>query len=112
MTRHQASRLSISMAWPLHKRISAAPPQITGADARVVEGNSDTTNLVFNLTLSWPSPQLVTVQYRTVDGSARFPADYVPITNSIARFLPGQTSAIVTVQVVGEAVVEMDETFL
>jgi hypothetical protein len=57
-----------------------------GAQAQVVsitdvsqtEGTGGLTTFVFNVTLSAPSAQLVTVQYQTIDGSAENPTTATP----------------------------------
>ena len=56
----------------------------------------------------------ITVDYATADdiatGSGN-PKDYNRITNSTLTFTPGQTSQMITVDVIGETDSENDETF-
>lgn len=91
---------------------------ISIADSSVVEGNSGTTNAVFTVTLSKAVPVPVTVDYfaisATQDGVNLFAtsvgSDFKQTTGTLT--IPaGQTSATITVPVIGETVVEADETF-
>src|SRR5882724_2827069 len=86
-------------------------PTITIGDATVIEGNAGTsTNAIFTLQLSSPSSQTITINYATVDITTAGSADYVP-TNGIVTFTPGQTTATVTVKVLGDNLNEATEFF-
>jgi hypothetical protein len=85
-------------------------PSIAIANATVTEGNSGTVNAVFNITLSAPSAQTISVDYATSDGSATAPEDYVA-TSGTLTFTPGQTVRQIVVPVVGDTVIEISETF-
>ena len=76
----------------------------------VTEGNTGTTNAVFNVTLSPASGQTVTVSYSTANGSATAGSDYVA-TSGTLTFNPGDTTKTITVAVNGDTVVESNETF-
>jgi hypothetical protein len=78
--------------------------------APVVEGNSGTTPANFTISLSAPSTHVVTVGYYTSGGTATSGSDYV-MTNGQITFNPGQTSATVTVPVLGDLNYEGNETF-
>ena len=78
--------------------------------APVVEGNSGTTPAVFTISLSAPSTHVVTVGYFTSGGTATAGTDYV-MTSGTVTFNPGQTSATITVPVIGDTVAESNETF-
>jgi len=80
-------------------------------DVAVVEGSSGTTSATFVVNLSSASTLTTTVSYATADGTATAPGDYQPGTGTVT-FAPGVVSQTVTVQVVADAVVETDETFL
>jgi hypothetical protein len=54
--------------------------------------------------------KVVTVGYATADGTATAPADYTA-TSGTLTFAPGETAKTVTVAVVGDTLVEGDETF-
>ena len=79
-------------------------------DVGVVEGNSGTTNAVFRVTLSQPSPAPVTVNFATANSSAIAPGDYAT-TNGTLTFAAGTTVQTVTVAVVGETADENNEAF-
>jgi N-acetylneuraminic acid mutarotase len=91
--------------------ITAQPvPSVVINDTSVIEGNTGMTNAVFTLNLSAASNQFVTVYYSTADGSATAGSDYVAISG-VYTFQPGETSKAVTISVIGDTVVEADETF-
>ncbi|HET6289506.1 MAG TPA: Calx-beta domain-containing protein, partial [Amycolatopsis sp.] len=60
--------------------------------------------------LGGPSPNPVTVQYATANGTATAPADYAA-ANGTVTFAPGQTARPVTVLVNPDTVDEPNETF-
>ncbi|MDB6018342.1 MAG: hypothetical protein JWR19_2831 [Pedosphaera sp.] len=85
-------------------------PAISIGDASVVEGNVGITNMVFAVTLSAASAQTITVNYATGSGGASAGSDYVS-TNGVLTFAPGITNQSITVGVVGDLLVETNETF-
>jgi hypothetical protein len=85
-------------------------PSLSINDVTVAEGNSGTTNAVFNVTLSAASGQTVQVNYATADGTATQPADYTN-TSGTLTFTAGTTSQTITVPVIGETIPEANETF-
>ena len=78
--------------------------------ATVVEGNAGTTDAVFPVTLSAATTVPVTVSYVTGDGTATAGSDYTAVTSSVT-IAAGQTSGTIVVAVLGDTVVEPDETF-
>ena len=76
----------------------------------MTEGDSGTTSATFTVTLAPASGQNVSVDYSTADGTATAPADYAA-TSGTLTFAPGQTTRTVTVQVAGDTLDELDETF-
>lgn len=81
----------------------------------VVEGDSGTTSLVFTVTLSGQVEvrDTITVDYKTVDGTARAGGvlpDYLASSGTLT-FLPNETSKTITVNVVGDTWSEITETF-
>src|SRR5207249_2629408 len=77
----------------------------------VTEGNSATTNATFTVTLSAASSKTVTVSFATADGTALAGSDYTA-TNGVLSFNPGQTTRTVSVPVIGDAITELNETFV
>jgi urease beta subunit len=89
----------------------AVAPSVSIGDAIITEGNSGTVNAQFAVSLSAASTSTVTVGYTTADGTAAAGTDYQASTGTVT-FAPGQTTQTVTIPVVGDALVEGDETFL
>ena len=87
-----------------------APPAISIADVTVGEGDAGTTTAVFDVTLSGPSGQTVTVGFATSDGTALAGSDYLAASGTVS-FAPGSVAETVGVGVVGDPVFEPDETF-
>ncbi len=85
-------------------------PAITVADASVTEGNSGTTTLSVAVTLSAASTSTVTVDYATADGTATAGSDYTA-ANGTLRFRPGETRETISIGVIGDTIIEADETF-
>ncbi|MFN7929970.1 MAG: Calx-beta domain-containing protein [Blastocatellia bacterium] len=81
-------------------------------DVTVTEGNSGTTNAVFNVTLDNPSALPITVKYATADQTATVANnDYTPVSNTL-MFPPNSTLQTITVPVKGDTAVELNETFV
>ena len=89
---------------------ATALPALTIADAAVVEGNAGRVEAQFALQLSAASAQIVTVNFATANGSALAGLDYAQ-TNGTAQFAAGQTNQILRVGVLGDTLVESNETF-
>lgn len=79
-------------------------------DVIKAESNSGVTPFAFTATLLPASASTVTVKYATANGTALAPSDYATATGTLT-FSPGQTSKIVTVNAVGNMVVEPNEYF-
>jgi hypothetical protein len=86
-------------------------PDISIDDQSVSEGDAGTSTFTFNVTLSNPSDQTVTVDYATNDGTATTAdGDYDAAANTVT-FDPGQTAKTVDVTVNGDLTHESDESF-
>ena len=87
-----------------------APPSVSiGADQSALEGSASRA-LTFEVTLSAPDARAIAVDWRTADGSAVAGEDYRGASGQVT-FAPGQTSAFIGVEVLGDSVREGDETF-
>ena len=86
-------------------------PSLSISDATVVEGNSGSVDAAFTVTLSVASAQTVTVDYTTTDGTAVAEDDYVSAAGQ-ASFAAGETSKLVNIAVNGDALDEINETFV
>jgi hypothetical protein len=86
------------------------PPSVSIRDATVTEGNTGTASATFTVTLSKASNAKVTVDYATADITATAGSDY-RAGSGVVTIPAGQTSATVTVAIVGDRLGEPDETF-
>ena len=84
-------------------------PSLAIEDGSVLEGTGVTRTLRLTVTLSQVSGETITVQYASADGSAVAPGDYAAVSGSLT-FAAGELSKVVEVQVVGDALVEADES--
>ena len=88
-----------------------AAPAVAVEDASVREGAGGRTPVTFTITLTGTSTAQSTVSYTTVNGTATAGSDYVAASGTVT-FASGERSKTATVQVLGDKVVEADETFL
>ncbi|MDT9191103.1 MAG: Calx-beta domain-containing protein, partial [Limnospira sp. PMC 894.15] len=86
-------------------------PQISIRDKEITEGDRGQTNARFVVTLDNPSPERVTVNYATADGTATLRDRDYRRTSGRLVFRPGQTRQFINVPVFGDTKVEPDETF-
>ena len=89
-----------------------ALPLLSVGDATVDEGNNSTpqTAMTFEVRLSHPSSQAVSVYYTTAGGTALPVRDYTTASGTLL-FSPGETSKTFAVNIVGDQLSEPDETF-
>jgi len=85
-------------------------PSLTVNDVTVTEGTSGAVEASFTVILLPASGRTVSVGYATADGTATAPADYLAAGGNLV-FSPGQTARTITVQVNGDTLNEIDETF-
>ncbi|MBI1840204.1 MAG: N-acetylmuramoyl-L-alanine amidase, partial [Verrucomicrobia bacterium] len=90
--------------------LTGATPVITVGSSSVIEGDSGFTQMVFTVTLSNPSTTPVSVCYSTSPGSATNVLDYTSASWTLV-FAPGETEKTLSIQVAGDSVDEVDETF-
>ncbi|TAN50348.1 MAG: hypothetical protein EPN21_09135, partial [Methylococcaceae bacterium] len=86
-------------------------PTLSIASTAVIEGNSGSKNAGLTVTLSSPFTQAVTVNYATVDGTAKAGSDYTAVGGTLT-FAPGETSQTLMVPILGNTLQETDETLL
>src|SRR4029077_4709554 len=85
-------------------------PSLGISHASVMEGNSGTTPMTFNVTLSSALEGDLTFDYTTIDGTAVAGTDYT-LTAGTMVIPAGQTSATITVQVIGNTVYQTNRNF-
>ena len=79
-------------------------------DARVVEGNYGQSMLLFEARLSAPASGTVSFDFATSDGDATAGSDYTALSLTGLLSIPaGQTSLMVSVPVIGDSAVEVNE---
>jgi hypothetical protein len=86
-------------------------PRISITGVYDYEGDSGTKEFVFTVNLSRTYDQTVTVDFATQDDSAFAGTDYLANSGPIT-FAPGDTTKLITVQVIGNTTPEPDKYFL
>jgi hypothetical protein len=86
------------------------PPTLSIGDASVVEGNRGSSQLTFTVSRSGSSEGTVSVDYRTVAGTALAKSDYTAASGTLT-FPPGVWSQTITITVKTDRRREPDETF-
>ncbi|MDB5250884.1 MAG: glycoside hydrolase family 16 protein [Flaviaesturariibacter sp.] len=89
---------------------SAATPKISVEDITLSEGNGSTTNFEFTLKLDKAASSTVTVNYTTIDGTARAGEDYTASAGTVT-FSANESEKKVVVPVTADDGREGDETF-
>ncbi len=79
-------------------------------DAFVRENDAGTKQAVFEIRLSQPSTEAITLDYQTRDGTALAGSDYTAAIGSVT-FAAGETVKTVTVDITGDILVEGSEQF-
>ena len=100
-----------SRMWAYRYGSGAAVPTLSIDDVTVTEGNAGTTAAVVTARLSQPSAQPVTASFATANGTATAGSDYQAATGTVT-FPAGTVSRTIGVNVIGDAAVEPDETFV
>ena len=80
-------------------------------DVTLAEGTSGTTAFSFTVSFGGTVPGGFTVGYSTADGSAVAPGDYASTSGTLAFAGTDGEARTITVPVVGDGVVELDEAF-
>ena len=78
----------------------------------VQEGNSGSTNLTFTVRLNSPRGEVVTVNYRVTGGTATSGTDYTGSPSGMLTFNSGDLTKPINFSVVGDTMVEPDETVI
>lgn len=86
--------------------VSALEPAVGTADSAV---GPQPSALRFELRLAHPTTRAVRVRFATADGTATAGVDYVAV-EGIANFAPGTAVKVLTVPLLADALVELDET--
>lgn len=87
----------------------AVLPTIQVSDVNVTEGDNGTQIANFNVVLSSPSDQDVTVEFTTQDGTAVAGEDYTA-TNGTLTIAAGDNQGNIAVEILADTLIEADET--
>jgi subtilisin family serine protease len=92
--------------------LMAAPaaPSFSIDNVSISEGDSGTKLAVFTVSLSAASLSTLTVNYATANSNATAGSDYTAASNTLT-FSPGVTSQSIAIAIIGDTVVEPNETF-
>ena len=90
--------------------LTATPVVASVSGTSVNEGNTGTTTATVTITLQSAPQTTVDVWYQTVDGTAHAGSDYVAASDFVT-FAPGELSKTVALSVIGDTVIEPNETF-
>ena len=85
-------------------------PNLSVADVSLAEPGTGTANASFTVSLSQASAVPVTVNYATVDGTAKAGSDYAAASGTLT-FAAGETTKVVNVAVNADALFEGTESF-
>lgn len=96
-------------SWSAARAFTPLYPRLAVADAQVREGDSGTTGLLFQVTLSYAAPEPVTFHYASSCGTAS--ADDFQARSGDLTLDAGQREAFITMPVIGDHREEPDECF-
>ncbi len=109
-------RVSYYQQWidqSLRAQYPNAPTKPEQVQTAVTEGNSGTSYAYFLLQFigvrSDPN-QVLSVDYATRDGTAKADEDYLSVNGSL-RIYPNENYAVIPVEIIGDTISELDETF-
>ena len=91
--------------WP-----AADTPSVRIGDVTVIEGHTGTVSATFTVNLSAAYSEVVTVQYAAANGTATAGSDYQAASGTLT-FAPGETEKTISIGVLGDTLVESNETF-
>ncbi|MCA1683954.1 MAG: hypothetical protein LC708_02340, partial [Actinobacteria bacterium] len=80
-------------------------------DVTIAEGNAGTRYAAFTITRSGSTTGAGSVKYNTANGTAVSGSDYTAVPLTVLNFAAGETTKVVTVAIIGDAVVEGNEAF-
>lgn len=86
------------------------PLLVSIADASVVEGDAGNTAVLVDVSLQFPTTVTVSADVATVDDTASAGTDYVAVAETVT-FNPGDQTKQVSIDVIGDSLIEGDELF-
>ncbi|MDT8407358.1 MAG: trypsin-like serine protease [Methylococcales bacterium] len=109
-------RVSAFQPWldqTLRANYQDAPQTPEQVETRLVEGDAGTSHAYFLLQFTGvrvAPEQMLSVDYATRDGTAVAGADYIAV-NGRLNLYPGEDQAVVPVEIIGDTLPELEETF-
>ncbi len=103
-------RLDVNSALAVVPPPAATSSAISITDATIVEGASGITYAEISVALNQVNAAQVTVDYATANGTAIAGSDYTSVSGRLT-FTPGVRSQIIRIPIVGNTIVEADESF-
>jgi hypothetical protein len=94
----------------LGSEVPPPQPMLGIGDSSVVEGNRGSTQMQFTVSRSGSSEGTISVDYRTVAGTALVKSDYSAASGTLV-FQPGVRSRTITITIKSDRTRERDETF-
>jgi beta-glucanase (GH16 family) len=94
-----------------NSRPTSTGPSISISDVSMPEGNSGTSTFQFTVTLSTVSSKTVSVNYSTIDGTAKSGDDYTAVSNQTLNFQPSETSKTISISIMTDDIEEGDDQF-
>lgn len=98
---------TVRHAW---QNVPATPAEVV---KRVVEGDSGTSYAYFMVSFNGDRASIsgaLSVDYRTLEGTARAGEDYIPVNGTLV-FYANDTQLVIPVEIIGDALAEPEETF-
>jgi hypothetical protein len=83
---------------------------VSVGDAIVTEGDSGTSDVTVTIELDVASDESITVSWVTGPGTASADVDFV-VASGTVTFAPGETTKLIVIEVIGDTLVEGDESF-
>lgn len=90
--------------------VPTGTPILSISDVSVQESDSGQTTLLFSVILDKPASTIVTFGYATADSTALSGTDYIA-RSGIATIETGQASIAISIPILGDTVIELDELF-
>jgi len=85
-------------------------PTISASNISIIEGNSGTSFATFTITRSGSLSSSSVISYVTASRSAMAYQDFTPVSGTLI-FMPGETTKLLKVSIIGDTQVENDEYF-
>lgn len=93
------------------RRLFSALPAISISDVSLLEGDAGTQNAMVVVSLNARSTKTVSVNYRSINGTATAGSDYNAVSGKLT-FAPGEISKAILLPVKGDRIAEGNEHFL